>query len=400
MSYPKIILSSGKDQSVRRFHPWVFSGAIKKIKKGEVKDGDIVEVYDNKDEFLGIGHYQDSSIAVRIFSFEKISPTKDFWQEKIQSAYDFRSSLGLTENTHTNCYRLIYAEGDGLPGLIVDYYNGTCVMQCHSIGMYLAKKEMVEALSHVYNGKLKAVFDKSADTLPKNFAKEVRNEYLFGKGEEEHHLVQENDLNFWIDWKSGQKTGFFLDQRENRQLLQRYCDKKTVMNAFCYTGAFSLYAMKGGAKIIHSVDSSKRAIDLVKKNFQLNAPLDAGKYEGAHYCADVFDFLKDKNNFYEVMILDPPAFAKHHDVRHNAVMGYKRLNTEAFKHIKPGGIIFTFSCSQVISRDLFEKTVLSAAIVAGRNVRVLHHLSQSPDHPTSIYHPEGEYLKGLVLYVE
>ncbi|MBI3502537.1 MAG: class I SAM-dependent rRNA methyltransferase [Bacteroidetes bacterium] len=399
MNYPTIILSSGKDQSLRRFHPWVFSGAIKKI-KGEAKDGDVVAVYDNKDEFLGIGHYQDSSIAVRIFSFTKVEPTKDFWREKIQSAYDFRKSIGLTDNPRTNCYRLIYAEGDGMPGLIVDYYNGTCVMQCHSIGMYLAKKEIVEALKEVYEDKLIAVFDKSAETLPKKFAEGIKNEYVFGKGEEEHHTVKENDLNFWIDWKSGQKTGFFLDQRENRQLLARYCEGKTVLNAFCYTGAFSIYAMNAGAKLIHSVDSSKRAIDLVKKNFQLNVSPEAGKFEGAHYCSDVFDFIKEKKNFYDVMILDPPAFAKHHNVRHNAVMGYKRLNTEAFMQIKSGGIIFTFSCSQVISRDLFEKTILSAAIVTKRNVRILHHLSQAPDHSASIFHPEGEYLKGLVLFVE
>lgn len=400
MDHPKIILSSGKDQSVHRFHPWVFSGAIKKIKNGKVKDGDVVEVYDNKDKFLGIGHYQDSSIAVRIFSFEKAEPTPDFWQQKIQNAYDFRKTLGLTDNPETNCYRLIHAEGDGMPGLIVDYYNGTCVMQCHSIGMYLAKKEIAQALEQVYNGTLKAVFDKSTETLPKNFAASIKNEYLFGKGEEENHWVKENGLYFWVDWKSGQKTGFFLDQRENRRLLEKYSKERTILNAFCYTGSFSLYAMKGGAKIIHSVDSSKRAIELVKKNFQRNVLAESGKCDASHFCADVFDFLKGREDFYDLIILDPPAFAKHQDVRHHAVMGYKRLNAEAIKRIKVGGIIFTFSCSQVVSRDLFEKTVLSAAIVAGRNVRVIHHLSQSPDHPTSIYHPEGEYLKGLVLYVE
>ncbi|HEY4799474.1 MAG TPA: class I SAM-dependent methyltransferase, partial [Bacteroidia bacterium] len=228
----------------------------------------------------------------------------------------------------------------------------------------------------------------------------LKNEYLFGRGSDDNHIVKENDINFWVDWKSGQKTGFFLDQRENRQMLSHYCEGKKVLNTFCYTGAFSLYAMKAGAKLVHSVDSSSRAIDLVKKNFQLNSPPEAGDWEGAHYCSDVFDFLKGKNNFYDVMILDPPAFAKHHDVRHNAVMGYKRLNIEAFKQIKSGGIIFTFSCSQVIDRLLFEKTIMSAAIIAGRNVRVLHHLSQAPDHPANIFHPEGEYLKGLVLYVE
>ena len=395
--YPQIILSSGKDQSLRRFHPWVFSGAIKKVKdKREAKDGDIVEVYDNKEEFLGMGHYQDSSISVRIFSFTKVEPTKDFWREKIQKAYDFKKSIGLIDNFHTNCYRLIFAEGDGLPGLIIDYYNGTCVMQCHSIGMYLAKKEITEALQMVYGENLKAVFDKSAETLPKKFAESVKNEYLFGKGEEEHHTVKENDLNFWVDWKSGQKTGFFIDQRENRQMLARYSDGKAVMNAFCYTGSFSVYALNAGASEVHSVDSSKRAIELAEKNVKMNS------FSGKHkaFAVDVFDFLKNKKDVYDVMVLDPPAFAKHYDVRHNALMGYKRLNVEALKQIKQGGVLFTFSCSQVIDRPLFEKTIMSAAIIAGRNVRVLHHLSQAPDHPVNIYHPEGEYLKGLVLFVE
>lgn len=397
--YTKIILSSGKDQSLRRFHPWVFSGAIKKI-KGEVKDGDIVEVFDNKDEFLGIGHYQDGSIAVRIFSFQQVEPTAAFWKEKIVEAYDCRKALGLVDNPRTNCYRLVFGEGDGLPGLIIDYYNGTAVLQCHSIGMHRNRNEIVEALKEVVEEKLLAVYDKSSETLPKKYAEGLKNEYLFGKGEEEHHLVQENGLTFWVDWKSGQKTGFFLDQRENRQLLARYCEGKNVLNSFCYTGAFSIYAMSGGARLVHSVDSSKRAIDLVKKNFQLNAPPEAGEWEGSHYCVDVFDFLKDKKDVYDVIVLDPPAFAKHFDVRHNALMGYKRLNAEALRQIKSGGVLFTFSCSQVIDRQLFEKTIFSAAILAGRNVRVLHHLSQAPDHASNIFHPEGEYLKGLVLFVE
>lgn len=397
MNYTKVILSSGKDQSLRRFHPWVFSGAIKKFKdKVEVEDGDIVEVYDNKDEFLGIGHYQDSSIAVRIFSFEKIIPDADFWKSKIQNAFDFRKKLGLTENIHTNCYRLVFAEGDGLPGLIIDYYNGTCVMQCHSIGMHLAKNEIMEALKNVYGEKLLAVYDKSAETLPKKFAEGVKNDYLFGKGTDEQHLILENGLSFWADWKSGQKTGFFLDQRENRKMLARYSEGKNVLNAFCYTGAFSVYALHAGATEVHSVDSSKRAIELAEKNVKMNS------FSGKHksFAVDVFDFLKDKKDIYDVMVLDPPAFAKHYDVRHNALMGYKRLNIEALKQIKSGGILFTFSCSQVIDRPLFEKTILSAAIIAGRNIRVLHHLSQAPDHSVNIFHPEGEYLKGLVLFVE
>ncbi|MBI4930449.1 MAG: class I SAM-dependent rRNA methyltransferase [Bacteroidetes bacterium] len=397
MGFLKITLSSGKDQSLRRFHPWVFSGAIKKVKdKVEVKDGDIVEVFDNKDEFLGIGHYQDSSIAVRIFSFEKINPDSDFWKSKIKNAYDFRKKIGLAENPATNCYRLVFAEGDGLPGLIIDYYNGTCVMQCHSIGMHLAKNEIVEALKEIYGEKLLAVYDKSAETLPKKYAEGVKNEYLFGKGTDEQHLIFENGLSFWSDWKGGQKTGFFLDQRENRQMLARYSQEKNILNAFCYTGAFSVYALNAGANEVHSVDSSKRAIELAEKNVKMNS------FSGKHksFAADVCDFLKNKKDVYDVMVLDPPAFAKHFNVRHNALMGYKRLNIEALKQIKAGGILFTFSCSQVIDRPLFEKTILSAAIIAGRNVRVLHHLSQAPDHAVNIFHPEGEYLKGLVLFVE
>lgn len=394
-NFPKIILSSGKDQSLRRFHPWVFSGAIKEI-IGKAQDGDIVEVYDNKDEFLGIGHCQDSSIAVRIFSFEKINPDKNFWRTKIQNAFDFRKKIGLTDNPNTNCYRLVFAEGDGLPGLIIDFFNGVCVMQCHSIGMHLVNNEITEALKEVYGEKLIAVFDKSSETLPKKYSEGAKNEYLFGKGNYDAHLILENGNSFSADWNNGQKTGFFLDQSENRKILSRYAKNKIVMDAFCYSGAFSVYALKAGAQEVHSVDSSKRAIELTEKNVALNS------FEGKHkaFVSDVFDFMKGKENFYDVMVLDPPAFAKHFDARHNALMGYKRLNTEALKQIKSSGILFTFSCSQVIDRPLFEKTILSAAIIAGRNVRVLHHLSQSPDHPVNIFHPEGEYLKGLVLFVE
>lgn len=393
--YTKIILSSGKDQSLRRMHPWVFSGAIKKI-KGEAKDGDIVEVFDNKDEFLGVGHYQDGSIAVRILSFIQQELDNEFWKKKLQDAYECRKILGFANNPETNCYRLVFGEGDGLPGLILDFYNGTVVMQCHSIGMHRNRNEIVEALKIIYGDKLIAVYDKSAETLPKHYATNLDNEYLFGKGKDEHHVVQENGNSFWVDWKSGQKTGFFLDQRENRKLLSQYCEGKVVMNAFCYTGAFSVYALKGNAAEVHSVDSSKRAIEIAEKNVKLNSF--AGKHKS--YAVDVFNFLKGKEDQYDVMVLDPPAFAKHFDVRHNAVMGYKRLNLEALTRIKKNGIIFTFSCSQVIDRQLFERTVLSAAIIAKRNVRILHYLSQSEDHAPSIFHPEGQYLKGLVLLVE
>lgn len=394
--FPRIILSSGKEQSLLRFHTWIFSGAIKKI-NGKANDGDIVEVYDNKNKFLALGHYQDSSIAVRIFSFEPVHPDSGFWKSKIQNAFLFREKLGLTENPQTNSYRLVFAEGDGLPGLIIDYYNGTCVLQCHSIGMYLLKNEIAAVLKEIYGENLKGIYDKSKESLPKHFSATVKNEYLPGKGSEAQQHILENGSSFWVDWKEGQKTGFFLDQRENRQLLLRYCKDKTVLDAFCYTGSFSVFALRGGAKEVVSLDSSRRAIEIAEKNVKLNS------FSGKHkiIVADVFDYFSgNEGNKYDIIILDPPAFAKHLQARHHAVLGYKRLNTEALRQIKPGGILFTFSCSQVTDRSLFEKTICSAAIVAKRKVRVLHHLSQSADHPVNIFHPEGEYLKGLVLFVE
>ncbi len=391
--YTKVILSSGKDQSVRRFHPWVFSGAIKKI-KGEVNEGDVVEVYDNKDEYLGTGHYQIGSIAIRVFNFEKINPDTQFWKSKINKAYLYRKQLGLTDNKHTNVYRLVFAEGDNMPGLIIDYYNGTAVIQTHSIGMHFAKQLIAEALKEIYGSELKAIYDKSAETLPKKAQIDVTNGYLFGESGE--NVVIENDCKFHIDWEGGQKTGFFVDQRENRQLLATYSKGKSVLNTFCYTGGFSVYAAKAGATEVHSVDSSKKAIELTNKNMELNG------FSNIHqsFAIDTFDYLKDKEDKYDIIILDPPAFAKHHDVKHNAVMGYKRLNAEALKMIRHGGLLFTFSCSQVVDNKLFYNTIMSAAIQVGRNVKVMHHLTQPPDHPVNIYHPEGEYLKGLVLWVE
>ena len=391
--FAKVILGSGKDQSVRRFHPWIFSGAIKKI-KGEVEEGDVVEVFDNKDEYLGTGHYQQGSITVRVFSFEKIDPQKDFWKEKIKRAYEFRRQIGLIGAAHTNVYRLLFAEGDGLPGLIIDYYNGTAVLQTHSIGMHLVKEQIVEALKELYGSELKAVYDKSEETLPKLAKVKATNGYLFGSSESNE--VMENGNRFFIDWEGGQKTGFFIDQRENRKLLASYSRDKAVLNTFCYTGGFSIYALNAGAKLVHSVDSSKKAIDLTNKNVALsNNPA-----AHASFVSDTFDFLEGKENIYDVIVLDPPAFAKHRDARHHAVMGYKRLNAEALKKIKAGGILFTFSCSQVVDKELFASTVMAAAIIAKRNVRIIHRLTQPPDHPVSIFHPEGEYLKGLALYVE
>lgn len=391
--YTRVILSSGKDQSLRRFHPWVFSGAIKKI-KGDVSEGDVVEVFDNKDNYLGTGHYQIGSIAIRIFSFEKIIPEYSFWKSKIEKAYNYRIQCGVI-NENTNVYRLVFAEGDNMPGLIIDFYNGTAVLQAHSIGMYLIKDDIVNALKDVYGTNLKAVYDKSAETLPKKSNINATNGYLFGNSNSMTPVI-ENDCKFYVDWIEGQKTGFFIDQRDNRNLLAHYSKGKSVLNTFCYTGGFSVYAAKAGASIVHSVDSSKKAIELTDKNMHLN------NMSSIHesFAADTFDYLKDKENQYDIIILDPPAFAKHHDVKHNAVMGYKRLNAEAMKIIKKGGLLFTFSCSQVVDNKLFYNTIMSAAIQVGRTAKVIHHLTQPPDHPVNIFHPEGQYLKGLVLYID
>ncbi|NVO01242.1 MAG: class I SAM-dependent rRNA methyltransferase [Bacteroidetes bacterium] len=390
----KIILKSGKDDAVRRFHPWVFSGAIKKI-EGNVDDGDIVEVYSNHDEYLATGHYQNGTIMVRLFSFKQIIPDNDFWKSKIQKAYDLRKLVGLVDNENTNVYRLVHAEGDGLPGLIIDFYNGTAVIQTHSIGMHMIKDQLIKALTEVYGDKLKAVFDKSSETMPKQSSIKPPDSYIFGGSSET--VVLENDSKFHVEWEGGQKTGFFIDQRENRDLLKKYSKGKTVLNTFCYTGGFSVTALKAGAKLVHSVDSSKKAIDLTDRNIELN---NFTEKQHQSIAADVIDYLKDIDNKYEVIILDPPAFAKHQDAKHHAVQGYKRLNAQAIKQIKPGGILFTFSCSQVVDKNLFSSTVVSAAIQVGRNVKILHRLSQPPDHPVSAFHPEGEYLKGLVLFVE
>jgi 23S rRNA (cytosine1962-C5)-methyltransferase len=401
MELKKVILSSGKDLSLKRFHPWVFSGAIKKIKNSlgketEVADGELVEVFSNKDEFLGMGHFQNGSISVRIISFEQRIPDQEFWNQKIGAAVKYRKSIGLLDDENTNVFRLIHAEGDGLPGLIIDFYNGTAVLQAHSIGMYLNKENIVAALKINLAEKLKAVYDKSAETLPENFSREnVNAGYIFG--EHTTNIVLENNNKFDVDWVNGQKTGFFIDQRENRKLLGDYSKDKKVLNTFCYSGGFSIYAINAGATLVHSVDSSKKAIDLTNKNVEL---LDSKTSIHESFAMDTFQFLEKSKEEYDIIILDPPAFAKHINAKHNAVQGYKRLNCEAIKMIKPGGIIFTFSCSQVVDRQLFERTIMSAAIQAGRNVRIMHHLSQPADHAPSAFHPEGEYLKGLVLFVE
>ena len=394
MNYPIVILKSGKDQSVRRYHPWIFSGAIKKI-KGEVNEGDLVIVTDNKDEFLALGHYQVGSIAVRIISFEDREINEDFWKDKISKAYELRKKFNLAENPDNNVYRLVHAEGDGLPGLIIDFYNGTVVLQMHSIGMYLNKQHIVEALKEVYGGQLLAVYDKSESTIPFKSEINAKNEYLFGNTGEK--VVLEYGNKFKVNWEEGQKTGFFIDQRENRKLLAEYSKGRSVLNVFGYTGGFSVYAMNGGAKVVHSVDSSKLAIDLTNENIALNFN-DTSRHEA--FAVDAFEYLNTIDNKYDLIILDPPAFAKHQNVLHNALQGYKRLNARAIEKIKPGGIIFTFSCSQVVSKENFRKTIFTAAANTGRNVRILHQLTQPIDHPINIYHPESEYLKGLVIYVE
>ena len=394
MNYPKVILKSGKDQSVRRYHPWIFSGAIKKI-IGNVNEGDLVMVTDNKDEFLALGHYQIGSIAVRILTFKDKEIDAGFWKDKISKAYNLRKNFGLAENKNNNVYRLVHAEGDGLPGLIIDYYNGTAVLQMHSIGMYLNREAIIEAIKEIYGDNLKAIYDKSESTIPFKSEVEAKNGYIYGSFSES--VVLEYGNKFKINWEEGQKTGFFIDQRENRKLVSEYSKDQTVLNVFGYTGGFSVYAMQGGAKSVHSVDSSKKAIDLTNENMELNFE-DTSRHEA--FAVDAFEFLNDIGNKYDLIILDPPAFAKHHNVLHNALQGYKRLNIKALEQIKSGGLLFTFSCSQVVSKENFRKTIFTAAANTGRNVRILHQLSQPVDHPVNIYHPESEYLKGLVVYVE
>ncbi|NOY95391.1 MAG: class I SAM-dependent rRNA methyltransferase [Chlorobi bacterium] len=389
-----IILKSGKDQSLKRFHPWVFSGAIKKI-KGSIAEGDVVAVYSNKDEFLGLGHYQVGSIAVRVFSFEQVDPDFDFWKSKLAKAFAMREQLGLAANAGTNVYRLVNAEGDGMPGLIIDYYNGVAVMQMHSIGMYLIREKLAEALKEIMGTALTAVYDKSAKTLP--FKADIKpvNGYVLANSPV--NQVLEYGLKFNVDWENGQKTGFFIDQRENRRLVEHYAKGRDVLNMFCYTGGFSFFAMRGGANLVHSVDSSARAIDLANENVALNFP---GDKRHQTFAVDAFEYMQGIKNKYDLIILDPPAFAKHRGTLPRALQGYKKLNARAFEQIRPGGVVFTFSCSQVVSKEKFREAVFSGAAISGRTVKVLNQLAQPADHPVNIYHPEGEYLKGLVLYVE
>lgn len=389
----KIQLKQGKDQSLLRFHPWVFSGAIKKI-EGTPAEGELVEVTSNEGNFLGIGHYQVGSISVRMVTFTRETVDYNFWKTKLLRAYQLRKSLNLAENPDNNVYRLIHGEGDGLPGLIIDIYNDTAVMQAHSVGMYLIREQLTQALCDIYGTRLKAVYDKSEGTIPFKANTGAKNGYLWG--ESQPGTVLEHGNKFLVDWVEGQKTGFFIDQRENRKMVGQYSRNRNVLNVFGYTGGFSVYALQGGANMVHSVDSSEKAIELTNQNVALNFP-DAPHQS---FAVDAFEYLNSMESQYDLIILDPPAFAKHQDALRNALQAYKRINTRAFTKIKPGGILFTFSCSQVVNKDQFRQAVFSAAAIAKREVRILHQLTQPADHPVNIYHPEGEYLKGLVLYVE
>lgn len=399
MALPKIFLKPGKEEPVRRFHPWIFSGAIARI-EGKPADGDLVEVADRQGRLLGVGHFHHGSIAVRLLSFEAPDPNDpEFWEQKFRAAFQVRQTAGLTENPDTDCYRLAHGEGDGMSGLIVDVYGSTIVIQCHSIGMHRQRQLIAEALQRIYGKNPVVIYDKSKEALPPNYAEKVQNEYLVTPSglNTAGEAVLENGVRFQVDWETGQKTGFFLDQRDNRQLLSRFVQGKTVLNTFCYTGGFSCYALKAGAQLVHSVDVSAKAMELTAQNVAINAPY-SGQHEG--FTEDVLRYLNQAERQYEVMIVDPPAYAKSMDKRHNAVQGYKRLNEAALRRLAPGGILFTFSCSQVVDRELFYHTIAAAAMEVKRPVRVLHHLTQGADHPVSLFHPEGSYLKGLVLYVE
>lgn len=394
MNYKTIYLKKGKEESLKRFHPWVFSGAIQHADDG-IEEGEIVRVVNHGGEFVALGHYQIGSIAVRVLSFDDIEINDDFWYDRLKKALDMRICIGVADNPTNNTYRLVHGEGDSLPGLVIDCYGKTAVLQAHSVGMHVCRMPVAQALLKVMGQRIENVYYKSETTLP--FKADLSQENGFIFGESTDNVAVENGLLFHVDWLKGQKTGFFVDQRENRALLERYANDRSVLNMFCYTGGFSFYAMRGGAKLVHSVDSSAKAIDLTNANVEMNFPGDS-RHEA--FCDDAFKFLDSADGKYDLIILDPPAFAKHRAALHNALKGYTRLNVKAFERIKPGGILFTFSCSQVVTKDHFRNAVFTAAAISGRNVRILHQLHQPADHPINIYHPEGEYLKGLVLYVE
>jgi len=388
----QIYLKRGKEESLRRFHPWVFSGAIFKTDDG-IEEGDFVRVVSNEGDFIAVGHYQKGSIAVRVLSFRDTEIDANFWSARLASALNMRIAIGLADNPNNNTYRLVHGEGDMVPGLIIDVYGKTAVMQAHSIGIHNCRNMIAEQLLKVMGRRLENVYYKSETTLP--FMDNMENGFIFGGSDD--NIAIENGLKFYVDWLRGQKTGFFVDQRENRALLEHFAMGRKVLNMFCYTGGFSFYAMRGGAKLVHSVDSSAKAIELTNRNVGLNF---SGDHRHQAFCEDAFKFLEQDGNQYDLIILDPPAFAKHRGALHNALKGYTRLNSKAFQKIQPDGILFTFSCSQVVTKEHFRNAVFTAAAQAGRKVRILHQLHQPADHPINIYHPEGEYLKGFVLYVE
>lgn len=403
MIYKTIRLKKGKESSLLRFHPWIFSGAIENIEEG-IEEGDTVRVVAHDGTFLAVGHYQIGSIAVRVLSFEDIIIDGGFWRERLQKAYEVRKAIGvirkpaavsgMSENINTT-YRLVHGEGDNLPGLVIDIYDDTAVMQAHSVGMHVNRQAVAEALADVMGKSLTAIYYKSETTLP--YKANLGQENGFILGSTDNNIAIENGLKFHIDWLKGQKTGFFVDQRENRALVEHYAKGRSVLNMFCYTGGFSVYAMRGGARLVHSVDSSAKAIELTKANVELNFPNDE-RHEA--YCEDAFKYLDEHDDTYDLIVLDPPAFAKHRKALRNGLRGYTRLNVKGLQRIRHGGILFTFSCSQVVTKDNFREAVFTAAAQTGRRVRILHQLHQPADHPINIYHPEGEYLKGLVLYVE
>ena len=399
-----IILRKGKEESLNRFHPWIFSGAIHHMEgKAPLEEGDVVEVLSSDGRFLAIGHWQIGSIAVRVLTFKRQCIDQSFWQKRLTAALNVRCSIGVAEmvngkwsnGNYNDIYRLVHGEGDNLPGLVIDIYGSTAVMQAHSVGMHVCRNEIAAALREVMGDGLKAIYYKSETTLP--FKAQLGQENGFLWGDSDNNVARENGLAFHIDWLKGQKTGFFVDQRENRSLVEQYAKGRRVLNMFCYTGGFSVYAMRGGAELVHSVDSSAKAVELVDANMELNYPGD-NRHES--FAEDAFRFMEQMQAQYNLIILDPPAFAKHKDALHNALRGYTKLNAKAFEKIQSGGILFTFSCSQAVNKDQFRTAVFTAAAMAHRKVRILHQLHQPADHPINIYHPEGEYLKGLVLYVE
>lgn len=392
--YKSIYLKRGKEESLLRFHPWVFSGAIHHADAG-IQEGETVRVIASTGDFIAVGHYQVGSIAVRVLSFSDITIDQSFWRERLAAAITMRCHIGIADNPENNTYRLVHGEGDWLPGLVIDCYGSTAVMQAHSLGMHLNRMDICQALTDVMGGRIQQVYYKSETTLPYKAHLEEEDGFIFGHTDDD--IAVENGLKFHVDWLRGQKTGFFVDQRENRSLLEHYSKDKSVLNMFCYTGGFSVYAMRGGAKCVHSVDSSAKAIEITNNNIGLNFPGDP-RHEA--YCEDAFRFLEERKDKYDIVVLDPPAFAKHRAALHNALKGYIRLNAKGIRLVKEGGLLFTFSCSQAVSKDQFRSAVFTAAAQSGRKVRIIHQLHQPADHPINIYHPEGEYLKGLVLYVE